>query len=105
MVEVRVNPGICGFKSVIRAHSEDMMTSKIVIESDCQAVAKLSKNVTSVEVLKDIFGPFGSSSVYTEAASTLTHAACPVPSAILKAVEVSCGLALPADVTFEISKE
>ncbi|MHB1443957.1 MAG: DUF6951 family protein [Candidatus Humimicrobiaceae bacterium] len=30
------------------------------------------------------------------------HAACPVPSGIIKAIEVACRLALPKDVCFEI---
>jgi hypothetical protein len=33
-----------------------------------------------------------------------THAACPVPVGIIKAVEVETGLALPADVSIKLSK-
>lgn len=35
----------------------------------------------------------------------IKHAACPVPSAIIKGVEVACGLALPKDVEIKIAKE
>ena len=33
-----------------------------------------------------------------------THAACPVPVSIIKAVEVEAGLALPTDVTIQLTK-
>jgi hypothetical protein len=33
-----------------------------------------------------------------------THAACPVPVAIVKAIEIEAGLALPTDVTIKLSK-
>jgi hypothetical protein len=34
-----------------------------------------------------------------------SHAACPVPVGIIKAIEVEAHLALPADVTIKLSKE
>jgi hypothetical protein len=39
------------------------------------------------------------------AAKYCTHAACPVASGIIKAVEVEAGLALPGDVSIKISKD
>jgi hypothetical protein len=33
-----------------------------------------------------------------------THAACPVPVSIVKAVEIEAGLALPTDVVIKLSK-
>lgn len=104
MIEVKVDPGVCGLKSTITAESADMMTSTVTIKSECPAVMQLADKVKTVDAMKDIFAPFGTSSVFTEAAGVLTHAACPVPTAILKAVEASCSLALPADVVLEIKK-
>ena len=34
-----------------------------------------------------------------------SHPACPVPTGIIKAIEVEAGLALPRDVATKISKE
>jgi hypothetical protein len=39
------------------------------------------------------------------AAKYCSHAACPVASGIIKAIEVEAGLALPADVTIRISRD
>jgi hypothetical protein len=33
-----------------------------------------------------------------------THAACPVPVGIIKAIELEAGMTLPADVTIKLSK-
>ena len=33
-----------------------------------------------------------------------THAACPVPVGIIKAVEIEAGLALPTDVSIKLTK-
>lgn len=105
MIEVKVNPGICGLKSVIRAESADGMNAEVKIESECPAVMQLAEKIESVDAMKAVFAPFGTSSIFTESTGTLTHATCPVPTAILKAVEASCSLALPADVVIEIKKE
>ena len=45
MTEVKVNPGICGFKSVVRAESEDMMNAVVTIESECPAVMNLAGKI------------------------------------------------------------
>jgi hypothetical protein len=39
------------------------------------------------------------------AAKHCKHAACPVPSGIIKAVEVASGLALPKDASIQVSQE
>lgn len=104
MIEVEVNPGICGLKSVIKASSSDMMNAEVMIESDCPAVMKLAEKIKAVDAMKEIFTPFGTSAVFRESEGTLTHATCPVPTAILKAVEASCSLALPSDVVIKIKK-
>ena len=43
--------------------------------------------------------------VYTKGATCLKHVACPVPSGILKALEVEAGLAVPKDVSIIFLKE
>lgn len=43
--------------------------------------------------------------IYELAKKYCKHAACPVPSAIIKGVEVACGLALPKDVEIRIAKK
>lgn len=47
----------------------------------------------------------GDSTVYQLGKEFCKHGTCPVPGAILKGVEVACGLALPKDVHVEILKK
>lgn len=104
MIEAKVNPGACGLKSVIKAESPDMMTATVTIESECPSVLKYAEQVKSVEAMKEVFSPFGTSNVFKAAETTLSHPVCPVPTAVLKAVEAACSLALPADVEISIQK-
>ena len=104
MIEVNVNPGACGLKTHIKAESADMMNSSITIESECPAVMQLAEKIKTVDAMKEVFAPFGTSVIFKESEGVLTHAVCPVPTAILKAVEASCSLALPSDVLIEIKK-
>ena len=53
---------------------------------------------------EECFSKLGDSRVYELAKKHCQHAACPVPAAIIKGIEVVCGLALPRDVEIRISK-
>ena len=91
-------------KSSIESESSDGMTATLKIESDCPAVLELAAKIETVDAVKEVFAPFGSSIIFKESTGTLPHATCPVPTAILKTVEAACSLALPADVNIEIKK-
>ena len=38
MVEVKVDPGICGMQTIINVDSEDNQTAKIAIKSECEFI-------------------------------------------------------------------
>ncbi len=98
-----IHAGVCGFTTTVQAHSEEDMV-KLTITSDCEAMRKLAAHLTEVNPFKEISFRRATPQVYQEAMKYCTHAACPVPSGIIKAVEVEAGLALPADVSMHISK-
>jgi hypothetical protein len=104
MSVVTVDSGICGFGAKIRAESEDGQSCRLFIESDCDAVMGMASELTEVDGFQVAFGNFMENPVYAAAAAHYRHAACPVPAAIIKAVEVACGLALPKDVAMRIEK-
>ncbi len=105
VVEVNVDPGICGLKSKITVESADMMSASVSIESDCPDITKLGENIGEIDSMKDVFAKIGDSSVYQRGKEFCSHGTCPVPMAILKGVEAACGLALPKDVVVEIKKK
>ena len=105
VVEVNVDPGICGLKSKITVESSDMMSAKVSIESDCPDIRKMGENIKEIDSMKDVFAKLGDSTVYQLGKKFCKHGTCPVPGAILKGVEVACGLALPKNVHIEIEKK
>lgn len=105
VVEVKVDPGICGLKSRITVESSDMMSASVSIDSDCPDITKIGENIKEIDSMKDVFAKLGDSSVYQLGKEFCSHGTCPVPSAILKGVEAACGLALPKDVVIEIRKK
>jgi len=75
----------------------------LTVESDCELVRQLAEALESLDPFQAV-GLSGRVSCVLEQALGLCHAACPVPPAIVKAVEVAAGLALPADVTIALSR-
>ena len=101
MTKVIVNPGICGFDAVLEAVGSDGVV-KLQIESECECVKELAEILTEVS-LQDLMGDqlFTENKVYKNAAKFVRHQSCPIPCAIMKAVEAELGLALKKDVTIK----
>ena len=105
MAEVEVAAGICGFKTRILARADGSYTITLHIESDCDHIRQMGGQVSELSALEELMRPIHQTTVYQLAGSCRTHAACPVPSAILKAMEVAAGMALPADVQMRIRRD
>ncbi len=103
MSDVKVNPGICGLETVISV-TADEDTAHVVISSHCPAVQKMQEDLEEIDCLEECFSKIGSSRVYRSAEKHCKHIGCPVPSAIIKGLEVACGFALPKDVEFKINR-
>ncbi len=101
MATVRVNPGVCGLKTIIKAESEDLQNAVVVIESECPFIRAMSAEIKEIDSFVECFVHVGDGDIYRAARKHCKHTACPVPAAILKAVEAACGLALPRDVEFK----
>lgn len=96
-IRVTVDSGICGFQCLIEAWEEEKRQIRITISgSECKQIQRLSEKVKEMN-LRDLFAPIGKNLVFSSAQSVGCHPSCPVPVAILKAVEVAMGMALPKD--------
>lgn len=102
---VKVDAGICGFVSEITVVSEDGQNVQIAFETDCPSLKPAAQELATVDGFAACFGKPCDSSVYQTINKYCAHAACPVPGAVIKAVEVACGFALPKDAHIEISKD
>lgn len=104
MARSEIKAGICGFTTVVTA-TMNGETCDVQIESGCPSVQRMAKELKSVEPFREISWRGEGPQVIEIARRCCRHAACPVPSGILKAVEVAAGLALPADVTIRVTRE
>jgi hypothetical protein len=96
--------GVCGFNTRIEAEADEAYRVTLRITSDCGQIEQLAGQLTSVAALDEIRRPVNETTAQIVAAECRVHAACPVPCAIAKAIEVASGLALPADVCMTIRK-
>ena len=105
IVYVNAEPGICGFPCTIKAQKLDNRTVKVEINgSECKQIQRLSTCLTEMS-LKELFMPLTRNPVYTAAEKSGCHPSCAIPTAILKAVEVALGVALPKEVCIKFKNE
>lgn len=105
MTLVFVNPGVCGFDTVIEAiRSCDVV--KLKIRSECEEIKKLANMLTEIS-LQDLRNAksFTENKVYENAARHIRHFSCPIPCAIFKAIEVELGWALKKNIIIEFVNE
>lgn len=104
MTKVRINPGVCGFPAVVEIEKKKGKKFSVKISSECEMVEKMGKEIAELAFM-DAFKGILDNPVYKKGSRCLKHVSCPVPSGILKALEVEAGLAVPKDVIIEFSKE
>ena len=90
--------------ATVEIEKKDSKTFTVAIASECKMVEKLGTELPELTML-DVFKRLLDNPVYKKGATCLRHVACPVPSGILKALEVEAGLNLPKDVSIVFVKD
>jgi hypothetical protein len=98
VTKVTVDPGICGFVTTVEVDRITKQKVKVVINSDCENAARLGALLTKIDNWT-VFKQHQDCEIYQEASNCQLHIACPIPIAVLKAIEVETELALPRDVS------
>ena len=104
MTKVVVKAGACGFTAVIRAEKGPERMIDISLESGCAMVQKMAAEIARLG-RRDALTGLLNNPVYLAAGRHLKHAACPVPAAVLKALEVEAGLNVKKDATITFAKD
>ena len=104
MAKAVIDAGICGFITTVDAQSNES-TVVLEIHSDCPAIQKMAAELTQVDPYKEISARRAVPATLQAGLKYCTHAACPVPVGVIKAVEVAAGLALPRDASIQVIKE
>ena len=109
--KVKVDAGICGFKTSITAATEDSMNVELKVVSSCDTIKELAsrfKEKTPIDAYQEL-SPKNESLILAISRPVLIQKgcceACVVPAAVCKAIQVVAGLALPQDVTLKITKQ
>lgn len=105
MTRVTVNSGICGHTTTIQVEKIEKHVVRISLDSECERVAALAPELAELNWRHGVFCKMVDSKIYQAASQHLRHTACPIPSAILKAIEVEVGIALPKDVIIHFEKQ
>lgn len=98
MVEVEIFSGVCGFRTTVKVETETKYQCTIQVNSECKHVAKMAENFKEVNAMNELFKK-DKSQILAASGKYIPHITCPVATGILKAIEVSAGLALPKDAT------
>lgn len=105
MAVVEIVSGVCGFTTRIEGSADASLQVALEITSECSQIQNLAEQLVQVSAMEEISQPITETRTYRAAAKCGLHAACPVPSAILKTLEVASGMALPADVHMTIERD
>lgn len=109
MVNVEIYGGICGFTTLVHAEDKTGYKASFRLKTECPNWKKVDEILGGkelnmmTELFKDKKTGALNSQVLEVSLKTIPHVSCPVISGILKALEVSVGLALPKDafITFK----
>jgi hypothetical protein len=100
MIRAVVDPGICGMKTAVEVHRTGKLRVRVEIHSECEKVAGMAASMSDL-ALREVLRPHIASDVYKNASARSLCASCPVPSGVLKAIEIESGLALPKPVRID----
>ncbi len=106
MTRVEVFAGVCGYSAIIDVTKVDDAHVQVVVTSACEEITDMNPDLARLQWKgkgHEVFKHMTESAVYRSAAQHIRHTACPIPAAILKAIEVEVGIALPKDVTITFS--
>jgi len=103
MVKVNITAGICKLSTMVMAEKGNGYEASFQLETQCPNWKRVNEKLGGqpIDMLKELFKDRETgeirSKVMETALKTIPHLSCPVIAGILKALEVSAGLALPED--------
>ena len=104
MAKAEIYPGNCGYSTTVQATRTETGTIELHIDSQCAAIRKMAAELPEVDPMQNMNSRRQAAPVLLSGMKFCSHAACPVPVGVLKAVEVEAGLNLPVDVSIKVSK-
>ena len=97
MTRVAVACGACGFQADIEVVRDGKRAVSLRLVSDCAAVTRWAAAAGRIDWRVALGRTAEALKFWQSALDTLEHRGCPVPVAVVKAIEVEIGAALPVD--------
>jgi hypothetical protein len=106
VVLTEIAAGICGFRTSVRASSDDMQNVALEVSSTCEKISAMAARMGVIDAYQEIGAGFDGA-VLTAARAALRGccAGCVVPAGIFKTVQVAGGVALPAPACITMEKK
>lgn len=102
--KARVYAGACGFTSIIKVKRLDKVHVNVEIISACKMLREMNEDLKELDWRKNIFCRIVDSVIYKSASTHLKHTDCPVPSAIIKNIQMELGGMLPTEVNMKFEQ-
>ena len=94
MARSEIDSGICGFCTTVHTKADGRVV-RLEFETGCEYVEQLAAELTEVDPYREISYRGEGPKTLRLAAEHLVHPACPVPSGIIKAIEVEAAWRYP----------
>lgn len=106
----QIDPGICCFDTVVTVETEDGRHVTFAFESECEIIQEFAAQIREMSPVDAIATLGPRENPILERARELLRTtgcceACVVPAGALKAMYVATVLALPKDVTLQLTEE
>lgn len=99
----KIEAGACGFTTkVVAEFDEKSGGCQLDIDTDCPHFAKVAAVLHEVKPAEEF--AWETSQIHKAMHANCSHTACPVPSGIMKAVQVACGKKPPVNASIVVEK-
>ncbi|MGA3116365.1 MAG: hypothetical protein ABSF90_18240 [Syntrophobacteraceae bacterium] len=105
MTTVCVDPGACGFVCLIEVSRTGKYTAAVRMQSPCKQIVELAAEISEVDFMDIVGGAFGQNQIFLTGARCKLHPSCPIPTALVKAVEAELGMAVKKNVTITLTSD
>jgi hypothetical protein len=105
VTKVCVDPGACGFACMIEVKRTGKYKAAVRLQSRCKQIAQLASQISEVDFMDIVGKAFGQNQIFLSAARCKLHPSCPVPTALVKAVEAELGMAVKKNVTITLTTD
>lgn len=103
MTKAEIHPGRCEYVVTIRTHMLDNGCCEVQLNSDCYQMQLLAARIPLVNPEDELNQ--GSSLILSQACRCCHHTSCPVPAALVRAVEIESGMDLAGDIDVHFERD